>query len=359
MSDSISKRQFVALCFVGLLCPMIRRFPRILAGAAGRTAWLSVLLAVPLLALAGFTRLYRNRPAGTGYAEVLSDAFGPRAGKALVLLYAVFFPLYAGLLLRGGANRFVSLIYPGASPGVFTACLALACGLASAGSLKSLGRCAMVLRPLLAAAPVVIFFLTVKDADFGLLLPVLPASLPGDALGALPAANLFGVAVYLSFFGDSIADGPFRVRDYAGWLAAALGLLLLITAGCLGMFGPELTAKLNYPFFLLTRDVSVLGALERVEPVAIALWVFADFVLISALLWCAGRLFRRAFGLSAKGRWTGPLCAVLAAVAGFLMPEDADRFAFLSDRAVPLCCAGLAFLVPLAALAAGKLRKAS
>ena len=49
--QGISRRQFVAMAFVAALSPLIRRFPRVLAEDAGRTAWLAVILTALPLAL--------------------------------------------------------------------------------------------------------------------------------------------------------------------------------------------------------------------------------------------------------------------------------------------------------------------
>ena len=310
-ADTITKRQFVALVFVSLLPPLIRRFPRLLAALAGRSAWIAaVLAALPLsIAVMGFRLLYRRAAPGSGFPEILTALLGSAAAKRVTGLYSLWMLFYAGFLLRSGGLRFVSTVYPGASTGVFVLSGALVCACAASGSLRALGRCAMILRPLLAAIPVLVFLLTVKDADFRLLLPVPGGADPGAlALSALRVTNIFGVAVYFSFFGSAIGDGPFRRRDYLPWTAAVLGITFLITAGALGLFGPELTARMNHPFFMLARDVSVLGALERVEPAAIAVWVFADFLLVSTLLWTAAQNLR--FCLY------GPPCEAASSPAG-------------------------------------------
>ena len=357
-NDRISARQFTALGFVAILPPLIRRFPRALAETAGRTAWLSVPMAALPLALAAllYCLLFRGKSAGTGFTKLLADALGAFLGKLVTGLYALWFLLYAGFLLRSGANRFITAVYPGAAPWIFIVATALLCALAAAGPLKALGRTATLFRPILAVIPLLILLLAVKDADFTLLLPVTKADLAPNALAALENANLFGVAAYLAFCADRV-NGPLRPRDWAGWAAALLAVLAMITVGCLAMFGPELTAEMTHPFFLLARDVTVLGALERIEPVAVAIWVLADFVLIAALLWMAAGNFCFCFTKSKPKPWWLPvLCAALAATGACLAPPDTETLAYLSDVAVPMLSAVMAFGVPLIVLIVGKIR---
>lgn len=368
--DMISRRQFVAIAFVAVLSPLIRRFPRVLAETAGRTAWLSApLAAVPLaLALLLAWLLFRRYPPGTGCSELMEKVLGVPLSRVLCALYALWLLLYAGFLLRSGANRFVSTVYQGAAPGLFIVCAALICSLAALGPLKALARSAMLLRPLMIAIFLLVIALTVKDSDYTLLLPVTAEDALPAAGGALSLANLLGVAGYFAFFGDRVEGGPFRVRDFVYWLAALLAVICLMTVGCLAMFGAEMTAKMTYPFFMLARDVTILGAMERIEPIVIAMWVFSDFIMVSALLWIAARNLRYVFGVPEsaavarlpdlrRGRWLAPLGGVLAGAAAFAVPGEVPAAAYLSETLVPAVSAALIFGVPLLVLLVGLVRK--
>ena len=368
--DMISRRQFVAIAFVAILSPLIRRFPRVLAGTAGRAAGLSApLAAVPLALVLLLTALmFRRSPSGTGCGELMEKVLGVPLARVLCALYALWLLLYAGFLLRSGANRFVSTVYQGAAPGLFIVCAAIVCSFAALGPLKALARSAMLLRPLMIAIFVLVIALTVKDSDYSLLLPVTADDAQGAAGGALQLANLLGVAGYFAFVGDRVEGGRFRARDFAWWLAALLLIIGLMTVGCLAMFGAELTAKMTYPFFMLARDVTILGAMERIEPIVIAMWILSDFILVSALLWISARNLRYAFGVPddravarlsdlRRGRWLVPLGAVLAAAAAFAVPGEVPAAAYLSETLVPSVSAALVFGVPLLVLLVGLIRK--
>ena len=344
----VSPRQFTALGFLAALSLLIRRFPRALAAQAGRSAVLSVPLSIlPLaLALAAGRLLLRKRP-GKDVTALLSDLAGPAAGRIVTGLYGLWFTAYTGFLLRSGAERFLTTVYPGAQPWLFVGIMALLCAVAAAGPLLPLARTAMLFRPLMLGLIVFIALLTAKDLDLTLLLPLRPSD-GGDVwLCALEISNLLSIGFFLGF-GASALSRPLRFRDYAPWLAVLLGVIALMTAECIGMFGPELTAKMTYPYFMLVRDLTVLGALERLEPVVIALWFFPDFILISLLLHLAAGNLRAALCLRA-GRLLAPLCAAAAVAAALTLPGDLAAQRALSERIVPLACAALAYgpLLPL------------
>ena len=341
--DSISPRQFVAAVFVSALSLLIRRFPRALAALAGRSAVLAVPASVlPMLALlAAIWLLARRRSIENGIPDLLSGLLGRTAARAVIGVYGLWFLFYAGFLLRSGAERFLTTVYPGAQPWLFVCLTALLCAPA-AGRLTPLARAAMIIRPLMLGLILCVAVLTAKDLDPALLLPLRPSDPPGVWISALEIANLLSVAVFFGFVGNRL-ERPLHLRDWAPWLAALLGIIALMTAQCVGMFGQELTAKMRYPYFMLVRDLTVLGALERLEPVVIALWVFSDFILISMLLHLAAGNLRAAVGARRAGRRAAPLCAAAAAVLALLLPGAMGAQEALSDKTVPLLCALFAF----------------
>ena len=342
--DRISPRQFAALAFVSTLSPLVRRFPRTLAALAGRGALgavaLSALFMLPLLA--GAWLLLRRRPAGTGLAAVFADILGRPLGRGVTGLYGLWFLFYAGFLLRSGAERFCATVYPDALCPVFVAGMALLCALAAAGRTLPLGRAAMLLRPLMLGLVLLVAALTAKDIDWTLLRPMRSGSPAGLWAAALETANLLSVIFFLGFLGDRLKE-PLRPRAALPWLAAMLGGVALMTLGCLGMFGPALTARLRFPYFMLVRDVTVLGALERVEPLALALWVFPDFLFLSLLTQLAAGCLRFGLGLEGRGPWLPVVCAGAAAAVALALPGALDALETLSEIVVPRLCAGFAF----------------
>ena len=342
--DKLSPRQFAALAFVSALSPLVRRFPRTLAALAGRGALaavgLSTLFMLPLLA--GARLLFRKRPAGTGAAAALTDILGRPLGRGVTGLYGLWFLCYAGFLLRSGAERFCATVYPGADCAVFVAGMALLGALAAAHRTAPLGRAAMLLRPVMLGLILAVAALTLKDLDPTLLLPMGSGAPGGLMAAALETANLLSVIFFLGFLGDRLT-GPLRARTALPWLAALLGVVALMTLGCLGMFGPALTARLRYPYFMLVRDMTVLGALERAEPLVLALWVFPDFLFLSLLLQLAAGCLRFALGLRRGGPWLPVACAGAAVAAALALPGALDAMEMLSEVVVPRLCAGFAF----------------
>jgi len=83
-TDGISRRQLSILLFVSALSPLIRQAPGMAVQSAGSAIWLSALLALVPLPLAGLLlgRLTRKRVPGEGLGGVLLRVFGRFGGTA-------------------------------------------------------------------------------------------------------------------------------------------------------------------------------------------------------------------------------------------------------------------------------------
>ena len=358
-NDTLSPRQMSALAFVAALSPLVRRFPQTLAALAGRGALtavgLSALLMLPLLA--GAWLLFRRRPAGTGAAALLTHILGRPLGRTLTGLYGLWFLGYGGFLLRSGAERFCATVYPGAAPAVFVVGTALLCALAAAGRTAPLGRTAMLLRPLMLFLVLAVALLTAKDLDLTLLRPLRAPATGGLWTAALETANLLSVVFFLGFLGNRLTES-LRLRAALPWLGALLGVVALMALGCLGMFGPALTSRLRYPYFMLVRDMTVLGALERAEPLVLALWVFPDFLFLSLLLQLAAQCLRFGLGLRGEGgRLLPVLCAGAAVAVALALPGELGALDWLSETLVPRLCAAFAFAPLPLLLTVGRARR--
>ena len=114
-SYKFNRNQLIALCSVTL-----------------RAAWLSVpAAALPLLGYVWFlSRFMSHRKSGEGMAELTLRCLGSGAGGAALLTLSLWMLLYAGFILRSGAERMVTMIYPDSSP----ARPARSCGLQSSCS---------------------------------------------------------------------------------------------------------------------------------------------------------------------------------------------------------------------------------
>lgn len=368
--DRIDDGQLRALCAAALLSPALRFCPTAGVLAAGRAAWLSMLAALPpLLLYAAFLRRFLSlRREGEGLAELCGRAVGEKAARPLLLLTALWFCFYGGFALRAGAERFITTIYPHSTPAVFVVVLGLPAALVALGPSRSLARTARLILPLLVGALALILLTALLSAKKENLLPVTLRDLGGVLRGSLPAFDVVaGVLILGAFLAGSLPNGAGQKRGGLFLVGATL-FLCLLNAAILGTFGAELTGELTRPFFYLVRNLVFFRSVERVEALAVALWVFPDFLLVSTALFSAQLCLRRAWDFPvgreidalfsmAHGRWLIPLCALAALAAGLWMAPDQKAFLFLSTRLIPALNLGYALLVLPAVYLVGKRKR--
>lgn len=356
--NHITKKQYTALLFLALLSPLMRILPRGAVRWAGPAAWLCPLLAVPMiLALAWVTEsLHRGMAPGEGLSPLLLRVLGPAAGRALLLLYAGGLIIYAGFVLRSGGERFAATVYQQSRPEPFMLLLLALCLAAAFGTGKALGRMAVILRGILVPVLAAVFLLTAPNVSGKNLLPAADWSVPGILLGALPVFPMACVGTLLVFLGDCSAPEGKSVRRSLPAVALSVVVGSLLCLETVGVFGPKLTARLSYPFFTMTRDISLSHLAQRVEAVVVALWVFSDFILCALLLRCVNTTVR-ALIPRGQGKWVLWPEAAAIYLCGHFVGTSTVQALLWQDKIVPL---GLSILVPggyLLTLLVGKLRK--
>ena len=343
----ITRKQFSAAVTVSLLSPLLRLLPQTAVALAGRAAWLSAVPALaPALLLGLLLRSFRRymRP-GEGMGGLLLRWLGPVAGRAALILFAAWFLLYGGFILRSGAARLVSTIYPSSGQALFVTVTVLLCLLVALGTLRAAARTAVIMRAVLLTALAAVILFSLSNMDLGQLVPVGWADGPAVLLGALPLASVCGVSGCFSFLFGYVQP-PKDGRRLPGATLLLLALGAVICASVVSVFGPALTATLTYPFFVMIRSISLWDLVPRVEAVVIAVWVGADFFLGTMLLRCAHEALRPVFCLPppedgtasgvSGGRWL--LWLEAAAVFGCSVLFDLPpwQLRLWSDRYIPL-----------------------
>lgn len=369
--DRFERGQLIALCTVILLVPALRIFPSAATQLAGRAAWLAAPAAVVpvLLYILFLSRFMERRMEGEGLAELCMRTLGRLGGKLALLLSALWFLLYGGFMLRAGADRFITTIYPNSSSPFFSVTMGILGTVAAMGAVRSLVRVAKLVQPVVLGVLLLVLITAFFSVDMANLLPVTKQDAVPVAKGALAAVNVLAVVLYLVCFVEGLTPkAPGRERSFSLWALAMLALLGVISFNIIGNFSPELTASLTQPFFSLVRNLVFFRTLERVEALVGTLWVFPDFLMISLLLYSAQHCLRLVMGKQSEyrgqrlldlseGRWVIPLCGLVSTAASVFIAPNAQSLAFWSERLIPLMNLAYALLFLPLVYVVGRVKK--
>ena len=370
MNAPYDRRQLLALVFVFSLAPIIRLVPGRCTELAEAASWLSPLIAVPfvILFIMYMSAFLRHRRENEGLGEMIVRAVGQTPGRAVLLFSGLYFAAYSGFILRSGADRFVSTVYPASSPWPFVFVMLFIGLVAALGSVRALVRSAKIFAPILAIVLVLSCAFGLSSVERINFLPTKEILLSDLSYSALPVFDVFAAALsYTAFIEGPCPRKPGRTRDYLPRILLISLLIMALNAAIVGNYGAALTLKLSHPFFTMVRDITVFRTVERLEAFVVALWVLPDFVVTSLMLLISSRALQLAFGFKPmeaermrdmkNGRWLIPVCAVIAAAVACVLPTDEVKMALFSEKIVPAANLLLTAGVYPLCFVIGKLRK--
>ena len=172
--------------------------------------------------------------------------------------------------------------------------------------------------------------------------------------GTLPTLDVAALILTLLFFLSDGLTGAGGGADITRRVVLLGALMAALVAAVTGAFGHELAAAPSQPYFSLVRNLVLFRSLERVEALPAALWIFSDFLLVSALLLCA----RKALSpLCGARRGLPAVLGALTLLAACLLAPDAASYRLLSLRVVPLANACVCALLIPGVYVAGRMRR--
>jgi hypothetical protein len=205
----------------------------------------------------------------------------------------------------------------------------------SRGDLPTLGRAGQLFFAALLLGAGTVLVLSLPQLRPERVFPLYLEESGGILWGALPAAGVLGWSFYAAFLQQDVAEqGEDQKRQWRLWSLGGCGLLGLGQLVILGVLGVELARRVQSPFFLLAKGVSIQGGFQRVESIVAALWLFSDLTQAGVLVFALKKLFGRAFG--EKWEKVCPWAAVLTALAAAFLPLwDGETLALFGGKLVP------------------------
>lgn len=354
----ITSHQLMVTAFIGLLSPFIRILPRSSVKLAGHTAWLSVIPALVLglgyvCLITGF--LKRSRP-GDNLMTLSDRALGRAGGTVFLTLTLLWLILYGGFIARSASERLLSTVYQGGRPSVFVTAMLIFSVIAAMGSVQNLVRTAEVFLPIIGAVLIFVILASIKDMNPEYLLPVTYRDAGSILLGAVPILDVVGALVYFLFLSADLVDRENLTKKGCRSLTVTLIAVFVVMVVTIGFCAPELTLMFQNAFFMVIRNISIFGIIERIESLIIGVWILTDFVLLTSLVMIAAEVFCHIFRIKKTRLITAALGAVIGVAATVTFP-DAFTLAIASDLYVPVINIVFSYLLMPLVLIIGSIRE--
>ncbi|OUM94168.1 MAG: hypothetical protein A9Z00_00660 [Thermobacillus sp. ZCTH02-B1] len=316
-----------------IIIPMLLR-------AAGRDAWLSVLLAgaVQLAVWIPLILFIMKRSRQQRLGDWLRRRLGAGLSRFVTGLVALYFLTLCWLTLRDVTGWAKVSYLPGTPKIVITAAFAIVIAALAGSGLRSIAIANGILLPIVIVLGVFVMSANLPHKDYRLLFPLFEDGYWPMVRGmACTGVGLSEVCWFLFF--------QHRLKSKArGLPLLVVGVMLIKLTlssllGAIAIFGPEESARMRFPSYEQWRLVTFGHFFEHTDFLSIYQWLCGAFIRISLGFYIALDMLGLAGPKSRAG--TLPLFAALLAVTGLLPVSDTAFDDILTNFYIP---GGLIFI---------------
>ncbi|MBW5445672.1 GerAB/ArcD/ProY family transporter [Cohnella sp. CFH 77786] len=327
--------------------------------AAKQDLWISLLLAGCMTL--GITALVTNVAQlypGQDLIRFSQAILGKWIGGIVVIVYLVQWYTILPIVLRQFTDAIQIMILPlTPKTAIMLIMILLICYATYAGGIVSIARCSEVLGPVVILMIVLVLAASVNNVDAKNLLPVYADTGAMKIFkGSLPSASYLGHSVEYMMLAAFLYQ-PASGKRYAYWAAAAAAFTVLIAMTMTLMtIGVNLSPKLWYPFFEMSRKISVLGFVENLDPLTVITWVTSVFVKLAIYLFITAYGTAEFLGIK---NWRNLVWWIAPVIIGFaLIPQNISQATanYLLNYWVPIALPVNMIGLPLLLLVVGKIK---
>lgn len=348
IAKQVSTRQFVVVQFLVALAVKMFMLPALMLRVVGKDSYIVMLawIAFEFVDLTFVVLLARRNPDKTMY-EILTDAFGKVVSRVIVALFTLFV-CAKGLLVLGELKTFfIITMYADINWVVMLIPLmALLCAF-GIRSLRSIGRTAELITPVIVVSTLVLSGLLLGDIEFANLLPVMENGFAPIKKGMLTFPMWFGdVSFLLMFLGNIKINRGFIWKSYLSKLVAT-ALVMLFSVTLFSTYA-NVSTLIDYGNNVSNMTQLSMGAQDngRFDLMFYCIWLFTVFLKLALIFY----FFTRNLGFIVATRnnyLTSPICAaVWYAVSAFVLRNENVSYLFFTS-AVKYALCPVAFVMPM------------
>ncbi|NBD27738.1 GerAB/ArcD/ProY family transporter [Paenibacillus glycinis] len=292
----ISIRSFTLIVIFVTIGTSILIAPSGLAAAAKQDAWIAGIVGtvVNVLLVMLYAALAEKFP-DQHLAQYADSLLGKWAGALITLIFTLYC-FFLGSLMIGSMGFFMTTQLLQDTPvEALMVLFALVVVIALKSGCTVYANAVEIFYPWTAVLMLLLLVCLLPILDPSRLLPVFEFGAKPILKGAYSFYSLQNSVLLMTLY-PYVAKGKGRRRALIGGTLAGNFVLVLMTLLCVMMLGAEQTGNNVYPTYLLAKNVSIGGFLERLEGVLIFIWLFSIFVRIlisfQAAIVCVSHVLR-------------------------------------------------------------------
>lgn len=344
------------LFFTFIVSTLILSVPGIMVSFAKQNAWMSILPAMftGIVNIWVLTALSKRHP-GKSIIQYSSIICGRWFGTVLGL----FFTYYLFFFISSTVNEhagFISIILLLKTPPIISmTTMLLLCALAVLAGVEAIARCNEIIVPIIVFLLIPIFVFSIRDMELARLSPVLADGIMPVLKGAIVPSAWMSQFFFLGWFLPHLNEkSPHIRRNLLLSMASVVMLIIAIDIVTITIFGP-ITPRLKFAFFKVIQYIGLIGSLERLEAIAIAIWILGIFIKVSMLLYMFCISASQLFGARNYRRTILPVTLFSVVGSVWIFKSDAEFQAWITFT-YPILAFITQSLLPLLLLAIDTLK---
>jgi len=354
--EKVSTYQIMLLFIMITLSPAIRLFPTLTVKEAKQAAWLTpAVSAAAMIVLVLIVQSFFINPDNLNLSDIYMKVLGRIPGWIIIFVHLIYIVFLTGLYVRYYAERITSSIMPETRLEFFIFVMMCLVFYVLRGGLVPFVRTVEFLYYVFVLVLLVTGLLTLPSVELTNFLPISYLDIIPVLESTHVILSIWSYFIFIFFFADKVNDREHIKKLGTRAVIGAMVLATWIIFATLGVLGQSLTARTSLPYLLSVKQISVLGMLERLESVTVALWVAADFVIITFMSYVTICIIKSLFNFTSTKTLSSPLVLLLFVISLALARnrfelEKATRVLFIPLNLI------LGFGIPVLVFIIGKMR---
>ncbi|MEA4848269.1 MAG: endospore germination permease [Clostridiaceae bacterium] len=320
----ISVKQLFFVFTIMVSSPATRLLPKYAAAKAEQAGWVSPIIStVPFILLILVIDSLLKKYKGQSMPDIINNILGKFLGKLVLVVYLLWTLWLTAMYTRYYTERLTSSIYPNMSISVFIILSLIPIAYILRSGFTVIARMSEILLPFIGAMLIMLAAFSFPKVRADNLLPVYFNDIVPIFKGSIAITGILSYLFLMFFLSDNVVNLK-SLRRF-GYIAAYVNIssIMVVNTIVIGVLSSSLARRVSMPVLTVVKQISIMDIIENIEAIVIAIWIFADFTMISTLLVIAMKLFKSIFKLSD----TKPLIDILAVLTYFLsMGICARRF---------------------------------
>ncbi|OAS16487.1 GerAB/ArcD/ProY family transporter [Paenibacillus oryzisoli] len=356
-TEKISGNQLCLLVFSFIAPTLILVVPSLMEKISRQDAWMTIFPAYLIGALQVWIMIVLSkRYPGLSIIQYSSRILGKFFGK-LVGFYLLYYWVNFDFIILNQHIQFINSIFLMRTPSIVVSLtLAILCGIAVYMGIESIARCNEYLSYLIFVLLIPLLLLMIAVSDPQLLRPVLSKGIRPVLQGSIFPIAYLGQFMVLGWFLPYLNQPKKAAKASFISLSIISGLFCITVLPLIMIFGP-LTRKLAFPVLSVIQYIGIKGSFERLEAVAVAIWVMGCFIKVSLTFFIICLTIAHLFEIKSYRTFLVPI--VILSVIGSVFVFDnysTDLNSYLRDT-YPSFAFSTHLLIPLSLLLVDTIKK--